>query len=355
MRVSQALLIPLALLAVSVCNAQRLGSDDGLLIERKTYAFPAYEQAAQATDVEKYVSKEAYEQAVGDRGFELEKLKYMSDGLKVIAYLYKPRQIGGRRWPAVIFNRGGAIREDIAPEVVVVFHRLASAGFVVLAPMYRQSDGGEGRDEIGGADVNDLMNVIPLVKSLGLIDADNLFLYGESRGGMMTYQAIKKEFPAKGAAVFGAFTDLEDLFAFRPDVYQPAMIRRFWPDFDGRKDEIIKTRSSIHWPEKLTVPLLIMHGSNDRNVSATQSLALAQQLQKLGKPYELIVYAQDNHYLSRNQEDRDKRTVAWFKQHVKTKVTSSRWPAAARCPGQPLLRFAKEPESTARHPRSPPA
>ena len=125
-------------------------------------------------------------------------------------------------------------------------------------------------------------------------------MYGESLGGMVTFQAIRRDFPVNAAAVFGAFADLEALIAFRPDVYQPAMLKQFLTDFDTRKDEIMKARSAIHWPEHLDAPLLIMHGGNDRSVSAGQSLALAEQLQKLGKTYELIIYAQDNHYLSRN-------------------------------------------------------
>jgi dipeptidyl aminopeptidase/acylaminoacyl peptidase len=321
MKTSKAFLLYVSLLAITVCSGRQISrasdANDGVVIERKIYAFPSYEQAVQNTDVEKYASKETYEAAVNDRNFEFEKLKYLSDGLKVVAYLYKPKKVVGKRLPAIIFNRGSAIRGDIAPELVTFFHRLASEGFIIVAPMYRQSDGGEGRDEIGGADINDLMNVIRLAKSLGFIDVNNLFMYGVSRGGMMTYQAIKRDFPVNAAAVIGAFTDLEALLAANPDAYPPSMLKQFWPDFDTRKDEIIKTRSAIYWPEQLDVPLLIMHGGRDKDLSASQSLALAQQLQKLGKVYELIIYAQDNHHLSRNQDDRDKRAVTWFKQHLK--------------------------------------
>jgi len=133
----------------NLCNGKQvlLASDpnDGLVIERKPYAFPSYEQAVQTTDVEKYTPKQAYEKAVSDGDFALEKLKYMSDGLKVVAYLYKPRETEGKRLPTIIFNRGSAIRGDIAPELVAFLHRLATEGFIVLAPMYRQSDGGEGQ------------------------------------------------------------------------------------------------------------------------------------------------------------------------------------------------------------------
>lgn len=305
-----------ALLATALCTGnvrgQNPGASDGHVIERKTYTFPQWEQVAN-TAVSRYTTKAVYEKAVGDAGFEFQKLKYLSDGLKVVAYLYKPARTDGKTLPAIIFNRGSATRGDIAPEVIHVFHRLASEGFVIIAPMYRQSDGGEGRDELGGADVADLMNVLPLAKSLGFIDMNNLFMVGESRGGMMTYVAIKRGFPINAAAVFGAFTDLEPLL----DTYPQAMLKQLWPDLDLRRDEIVKTRSAIHWPEQLNVPLLIMHGGRD-SLSPSHSLALAQSLQKAGKTYELMIYAGDNHYLRRNQEDRDKRTAAWFRRHLKT-------------------------------------
>lgn len=318
-RLAFALLLFVMLYAYCNPASFAVETNDGSIIERKAYSLPAYEQAVKDTNVEDYASKDAYQRAVNDSGFEFQKLKYLSDGLKVIAYLYQPARTEGKILPAIIFNRGSVVRGDIAPELVVFFHRLASEGFVVVAPMYRQSDGGEGRDEVGGADVNDLMNITVVAKSLGFIDMNNLFMYGESRGGMMTYQAIRRDFPVNAAAVFGAFTNMEALIKFRPEVYQPATLKQLWPDFDRRKDEIVKSRSAMFWAEKLDVPLLIMHGGADWSVNPGQSLALAQTLQDLGKTYELIVYAEDGHILSRNQEDRDRRAVAWFKRYMKNK------------------------------------
>lgn len=294
-------------------------ANDGTIVERETYQFPSYERALQTTKIRGITSKEEYERAIRDTNFEFQRLKYMSDGLKVTAYLYKPTRASGSKLPAIIFNRGSFILGDVAPELVSSFHRLASEGFVVLAPMYRQSDGGEGRDEMGGGDVNDLINSVALAKSLGFIDVNNLFLYGESRGGVMTYLAIKRNFPANAAAVFGAFTDMEALIKDTPDVHSPQLLNQIWPDFDSRKDEIFRSRSAIFWPESLGTPLLIMHGGADRGVNPSQSLTLAQKLQSLGKTYELIIYAGDGHRLARNQEDRDRRAIAWFKKHMKPK------------------------------------
>lgn len=302
---------------LQIIVATTLFGQDGKVVEQTAYHFSSYEQAVQASDVERYADKATYETATNDNRFEFLKLKYMSDGLKVVAYLYKPKQTNGRKFPTIIFNRPSAVRGDIAPELITLFHRLAGEGFVIVAPLLRQSDGGEGTDELGGADVADLMNVAPLAKSLEYVDMDNLFMYGFSRGGMMTYQAISRGFPIKAAAVVGAFTDLQELIDTHAQQYPLTILSQVWPNYETRKAEIAKTRSAISWPERLNTPVLIMHGGNDRSVNTEQSLLLAQQLQKLGKVYELTVYSGDNHDLTKNSADRDRHVVSWFNRYLK--------------------------------------
>jgi len=281
------------------------------LLGKLSYTFPAYDKAE---GIEFYAGRPEYDAAVSDGSFEFQKLSYASDGLKVIAYVYKPRQTEGKQFPAIVFNRGSGPAGDSAPLLISMFHRLASSGFVILAPQYRGSDGGEGRDEIGGADMDDVRNAVLLAKSLGCVDMKNLFLYGESRGGMMTYQAIRDGLPVNAAAVFGAFTDLEIM---NRSPYVQKVIPQTWPDYETHKDEIIRRRSAKYWPERLSVPLLIMNGGADEQVDPGQPLQLAEQLQHLGKTYELIIYASDNHFLEKNRYDRDRRVVAWFESYLK--------------------------------------
>lgn len=290
--------------------------ENGTLISKDTYVFPSYEEAVEKTDAEKYASKEEYEKAVADKKFEFSKLRYKSDGLKVTGYLYKPKTVR-TKLPVIVFNRGSFVRGDIAPELVAFFHRLASEGFVIVAPLYRQSDGGEGRDEMGGGDVNDLMNIVPLIKSFDFADSNNMFMYGESRGGIMTYLAIRRKFPVNAAAVFGATSDMDRLLKDTPKSFPPAFLNQVWIGYEENRESIIKSRSAIDWPEELNAPLLIMHGGADGAVNPEQSLNLAQQLQKLGKPYQLIVYAGDGHILSNNKENRDQQAVSWFKKYIK--------------------------------------
>jgi len=292
---------------------QRPAAQAGNVVERAVYDYPSWEKAVEATDVEKYATAEEYGAATRDSRYILEKLRYYSDSLAVVAYLYRPVKSEEAKRPLIVFNRGSYVRPDIAPELLSMFHRLADGGFVVLAPMYRGSDGGEGHDEMGGADLNDLMNVIPLLKRLDMVDTQNVFLYGESRGGMMVFQAIRDGFAARAAATFGAFSDLSEITSTNQG---KATAKAIWPDFDERQAVIIPRRSAIRWPEKLGLPLLLMHGSEDRAVPPAQTLRLALELSKSQKEFGVIVFPGGNHTIRQYQLERDRQAVEFFRRHI---------------------------------------
>jgi hypothetical protein len=112
MAMKASFLIAISLLGV-ICPIRFLPPpQNGTVIEQTTYTFPAYEQTSGR--VKRSHSKQAYEKIVGDTRFEFLKLKYLSDGLKVVAYLYKPKNTQGQKLPTVIYNRGSYIRGDIA-------------------------------------------------------------------------------------------------------------------------------------------------------------------------------------------------------------------------------------------------
>jgi dipeptidyl aminopeptidase/acylaminoacyl peptidase len=284
---------------------------DGAILERRPYTFAAYDSVPALA---KLCSREEYDRVVRDKRFVMERVVYSSGGLRVVAYVYGPSPRPGAPLPVVVFNRGSYVQGNIGAELAPMFSRLAQSGFLVIAPLYRGSDGGEGRDEMGGADLSDLMNVVPLASRLGVADTSRLFLYGESRGGMMVFQALRDGFPAKAAAVFGAFTDLDSLIVSDPALYDRLCVS-IWPDFVTHREAIVTRRSALRWAEDLRAPLLLMHGGADGGVSPAQTLHLAERLQRLGREYELHVYAGDGHSLRRNQADRDSRVAEWFRRH----------------------------------------
>jgi dipeptidyl aminopeptidase/acylaminoacyl peptidase len=273
-------------------------------------------------DSERLTAGHAYTEAeyAGVRegaGYELARLVYRSDGLEVVAHLDRPRHAAGPL-PVIVYNRGSWVMDDPVATYAPFYRRLSRAGYLVVAPQYRGSAGAGGRDELGGDDLHDVTNLVPVLAELGTADLDRVFMIGESRGGMMTYRAIQAGMPLRAAAVFGAFTDLEGLLAsMRADDpgRTQGMVDAIWPDFGERREEILERRSALRWAEDLTVPLLILHGGDDGDVPVGQSLALAGRLSDLGRKYQLVVYAGDRHALPHHQAERDTAILRWFAEH----------------------------------------
>src|SRR5688572_30717479 len=125
--------------------------------------------------------------SAADRGFTLSRITYDSDDLTVSAYLYEPAVAPQTPLPVLVFIRGSYLREKFPEEALPVMRSFGAAGFITIAPMIRQSDGSGGRDEVGGADLNDVMNTLEIIRELPNADSTNIFMYGHSRGGVMTY------------------------------------------------------------------------------------------------------------------------------------------------------------------------
>src|ERR671932_52142 len=188
------LFLCLGLLLPSLALAQGAAKDDGRLLEQAQFTLPSFEQLPDR--FKRAYPREVVERMHDSRDLELLKIKYLSDGLKVSGFIYKPKRTEGKKFPVVIWNRGG-VGEDtvISVENFLDFyemHRYAAEGFVVLASQYRGYDGGEGKDEVGGADLDDVLNLIPLARALGYADTSRVFMFGFSRGALMTLQAIRR-------------------------------------------------------------------------------------------------------------------------------------------------------------------
>ena len=63
------------------------------------------------------------------------------------------------------------------------------------------------------------------------------------------------------------------------------MASRFFRGFEAKPEaHVAKRRSAIRWADRISAPLLIMHGGSDTTVSPSHALQLAAALQRTGKP-----------------------------------------------------------------------
>jgi len=300
------LLSSVVLVALSACAGNFRHAENPLKFTSAD--LPAYDSER---NIGWAASREDYAAALADSRFVMRQFTYESDGLTVGAYLYGRPDPGSTLAPVVVFNRGSYLRpKGFAGEMLVMARRYAEAGFLVVAPHYRGSNGWAGKDELGGAELHDLMVLPEVISRIPGADAKRLFLAGESRGGAMVYMALRDGFPARAAAVWGAFTDLEPLLASGP---QASGAKSIWPQYQDNREELYRTRSAIRFADRINVPILIMHGGADEDIPLDQSQRMDAELTKLGKVHDLIVFDGQQHVIGGRGAERDAAAIAWFR------------------------------------------
>lgn len=249
----------------------------------------------------------------GLKGMDVSAIAYASDGLRVTGIEVVPSDLAAsEKIPLMIYNRGGSGDYGmLSPGQVTVL----MAPFVkqlrlgVLASNYRGNGGSEGREEFGGADVDDVLNLIALGREQPWWDGKNIFMLGWSRGGMMAYLALKAGAELTAVAIGAGLSDLHDVAARRDDMEK---IYQRYGLHGQTRDEALSERSAVCWPEKLNAPLLIMHGDADETVDVSGARSLVSKLQALGKTVKYVEYPDGNHALKKHWKEWVSETTAWF-------------------------------------------
>lgn len=254
---------------------------------------------------------------------KFEAITYMSDGLRVNGYLAVPQ--GPGPFPCLILNRGGNPNFGYWTDehALGTLGRYAAWGYVVITTQYRGSAGSEGQDEYGGADVDDILNLIPVLQSLPVADTSRMGITGTSRGGMMTYEALTRTDKFRAGIILSGMSDLEESLRSRPGFEK--LWTQMMPDFAKDKADALKRRSAIQWIDKLPagVPLLLIHGTADGNVSPVQALDMAKALYDAKRPFRLVMYEGGGHGVPEFSQGRDAQIHEWLDNYVRD---GRKWP-----------------------------
>lgn len=275
-------------------------------------------------------------------GVELERLVYSSDGLEVEAYLATPIGDADLARPGVVFLRGGNRDFGAVTSVRAAFllGRLAQEGYVAIATNYRGNGrpgvakypgervcsecesaiGGVGREEFGGAEVDDVLALIPLLEAMPGVDAERLGIYGWSRGGMMTYLTLRRTDRFRAAVVGAGVADVAASLQQRPDMAEHVYSELVpgWSEAATRAREIEK-RSAVLWAEELpeSTPILLLHGTADWRVDPTQALDMARALLLARRPFRLQLFEGGDHGLREYRTEVHDAVVAWLNHYVR--------------------------------------
>lgn len=240
---------------------------------------------------------------------------YPSDGLKIkgyISFVPKPEQ-----FPLSILLRGGNNYFGL-PNPGNDFTCMNN--HTAISTTYR---GGlsEGKDEYGGADVNDVKNLIDFIPTLeeklqSTLQKDQLFLVGGSRGGMQMFLTLSR-FPeiqkriSKIVSLCGIL-DMRSQINHRPDL-RDFFIKDMGLIQGVNEEEWINFRDPLLAVKNIRsdLPVLIIQAGDDLRVSIDQGYSMVKELEANGNPVTYWEFEDGDHCLQ-NREDRAKLVEEWL-------------------------------------------
>lgn len=201
---------------------------------------------------------------------------------------------------------------------------LARAGYVVVASHYRQGGGSEGKDEYGGNDLHDVLNLVPLLEHESACDPSRIGMLGVSRGGMMTYMALVRTDRIRAAVVISGLADLQLNAKSRPDMGD--VFGRQIPNYAAAPDAAMAERSAVRWAEKINkkTPILVLHGTADWRVPPLEGFEVAEALYRSRHPFRFVMYEGGAHGLPEYTPEVYRLLTNWFNDYLRD---GKQWPS----------------------------
>jgi dipeptidyl aminopeptidase/acylaminoacyl peptidase len=196
-----------------------------------------------------------------------------------------------QRWPVLLYCRGGLGQVGkVKLDWMALF---AERGYLVFAPAYRGNEGGEGRDEFGGADREDVCSAYRWLRSLAFADPARITVMGFSRGALNASITAAANPGVYRLVLWSGVADLTSTYEQRTDLRR--MLKRVIGGSPVKAPEAYRSRSPIHMADQIQCPVLIMHGSEDPLVHVSHGLAMVERLRLAGKQVDLHLYLGQGH------------------------------------------------------------
>jgi dipeptidyl aminopeptidase/acylaminoacyl peptidase len=219
------------------------------------------------------------------------------------AFLYPPTNPdhegpADERPPLIVTSHGGPTASS-PPLLSLGTAYWTSRGFAVVDVNYRGSSGfgrrfrDALRDRWGVADVEDCAAAAGHLAERGDVDGHRLLIRGASASGYTTLCAL-------------AFSDTFTAGASHYGVADPALLAAETHKFESRyldgllgpypeARDVYEARSPLHHADRITAPIILFQGLEDRVVPPSQSEAMAAALARNGVPHAYVAVAGEQH------------------------------------------------------------
>ena len=238
------------------------------------------------------------------------------DGLQIPAYLTLPKGRAAKNLPLIVLPHDGPTSRDEL-EFDWMAQALASRGYAVLQPQVRGSTGLSGDlfragfGQWGRKMQTDLSDGVRFLAAQGVIDPKRVCIAGSGYGGYAALAGASLDVGVYRCAVsVSGPSDMQRLVHWRldrrgPDFVGAANITlRYFDRFMGAeklRDPSYREISPINSVNKISVPVLIIHGHDDTVVPFEQSQRMVDAMKAAGKAVQFVSLPGEDHWLSRSE------------------------------------------------------
>jgi len=246
------------------------------------------------------------------------------DGLSVPYFRYIPIGVApANGWPTILMIHGGPESQN-RPDFDPVIQFYLAAGFAVVTPNIRGSDG-YGRRYLDLDNVEKRLDSILDIKHLALhiktedteVDGNRLVVYGGSYGGFAVLSAITEH-----PELWRAGVDIVGISNFVTFLKNTASWRRSLREAEYGSLEhdvdILTKISPIRKIDRISAPLFIIQGDNDERVPLSESIQMYEKLKEKGLPVKMLRFADEGHGLAKleNRIQAYSEVIAWLNEIV---------------------------------------
>jgi dipeptidyl-peptidase-4 len=219
------------------------------------------------------------------------------DGFVMEGMLIKPVDFNpNRRYPVYQFTYAGPGASQVKNQWggrEYLFHQLLAQHGVLVWVLDNRSASGKGVESqwpvygrLGEIELQDLEDGVTWLKKQPYVDPARMVLSGWSYGGFMTAYAMTHSTSWSAGIVGAPVTDWRDY----DTVYTERLMKLPKNNADGYRRTAPRFAA-----DKLHGRILLVHGTMDDNVHMQNSTQFAYELQRAGKPFEMMVYPKSRH------------------------------------------------------------
>lgn len=254
-----------------------------------------------------------YSKIPDDKLADVKPIHYVArDGLTIQGYLTIPKGKEAKSLPLILLPHGGPFsRDDWEYDPLVQF--LANRGYAVLQPQFRGSTGygkdlvSRGYGEWGRKMQDDLDDGVDWLAKTGQIDPKRVCIVGGSYGGYAAlWGVIRNPERYRCAASIAGVTDLGAQLNSDRSIFSATRYFKDWrTQIQGDQKFDLKSVSPLYQVQRLTRPVLLVHGEKDQRVSIKQARTMVAAMQSAHADVTFAYYKDGGHDFSSSQDFAD--------------------------------------------------